>query len=101
MQSAFAPDEVVGEAVAGPRQRRGSGEARREAEAEKRRWSHACAATHARVRDASSARGVRDASSAHACRAVEWERGRGRGEAEADIPGAHNFVHREQGHKIL
>jgi hypothetical protein len=41
--------------------------------------AHACAATHARVRDASSARGVRDASSAHACRAVECSAG----EAEA------------------
>jgi hypothetical protein len=42
--------EVVGEAVAGPR--RGESAARREAEAEERRWSHACAATHARVCDA-------------------------------------------------
>ena len=64
---------------------------------DERRWSHACAATHActathaRVRDASSARGVRDASSAHACRAVAWERGRGRGEAEADCARARTF----------
>ena len=56
-------------------------------------------ATHARMRDASSARGVRDASSAHACRAVEWERGRGRGEAEADRNS--RCAHLFEVHKIL
>ena len=54
-------------------------------------------------RDASSARGVRDASSAHACRAVEWERGRGRGEAEAERKSrcAHLCSRRRAGHKFL
>ena len=55
----------------------------------------------ARMRDASSARGVRDASSAHACRAVEWERRRGRGEAEADRPSRCTHLFGRSVHKIV